>query len=486
MGPLKKLMAQVATYGVSSILTRTINFLLVPLYTAALTPESYGVVSYLYALAAFLNVLFTWGLETAYFRKAGLEPEKERNHFATAQQLLLLCNIPLWIVLIWGTPLLAESTIIQHPKYVYLLVAIVATDALLALPFARLRLLGMVNRFVLLKSAQVGITLLLNVWWVYVPFAYQIEPPLGLHLLDDLERILVANLLAIGLVSLPLGGSLINITQPVRLYESASLIRYGFPLMLMGMAGMVNEVLDRMLLEVWLPPGFYSELSTAAAIGIYSGCYKLSIIITLGIQAFRYAVEPYFFKQAAQQDAPLQYARIMHLYMIAASFAMLAVMLHLDVLKYLLRQDIYHQGLHILVWLLPANVLLGVYYNLSVWYKVTDKTYFGMIFSFAGAGLTCAANYVLIPLAGFEGSAIATLCCYTSMALMSYYLGKKQMNIPYNLTRVLLYLVSAWIAGYLFIHFKEDTLLWNIPIAWITLGAWAFWVWWLERSRLAK
>jgi O-antigen/teichoic acid export membrane protein len=479
-------MAQVATYGVSSVLTRAINFLLVPIYTAALTPDAYGVVSYLYALAAFLQVLCTWGLETAYFRKAGKQPAQEANYFATAQLTLVLCTLPMLVLLLPGAFWLSSVTIIQQPVYAYWLLAIIATDALLALPFARLRLLGMAKRFVVLKTLQVSITLLLNLWWVYLPHAFQVTIPFGLGRFDSIELLLLANFIANMLIALPLSGALVQLAKPIKLVESKAMLQYGFPLMLMGLAGMVNEVLDRILLEVWLPPTFYGELSTAAAIGIYSGCYKLSILITLGIQAFRYAVEPYFFQQVSEKDAPEQYARIMHLFVLAASFAMLAIFLQMDVLKHLLRQEVYFKGLPILIWLLPANVLLGIYFNLSVWYKVTDKTYYGAILSVLGAAVTFIANFFLIPLFGFEGSAIATLCCYASMTIGSYIFGKKHYAIPYEIKFGLLYLSSAWLLGFVFVQAKEDTLFWNLPVPLFLLSVWGASVWWLERTRLAK
>ncbi len=449
MGGLNKLLGQIATYGLSSVLIRAVNFLLVPLYTAFLLPEQYGQISYLYAWAAFLNVILSLGIDTAYFRYGSAQPADEKSTYTTALQLIVV-----WSVLVLGLiglslylPFWSGSMV--SPFQVHLLLQILGTDALLLLPFARLRLLGKTFRFVMLKSGQVLLTLVLNLWWIYMPGSGVAQLPTFLPS-DPVALVLLANLFANVLILLVFLPDYRTLASPWVKEHASRLIKYGWPLMLMGFAGMINEVLDRLLLEFWLPEGFYSGLSTPAVIGIYSGCYKLAILITLGIQAFRYAVEPFFFNEFKNQGALEKYSHVMHLYIISACLAMLFIETNLDLLKLLLRNDIYYLGLEVVPYLLLANVLLGVFFNLSAWYKLKDKTMAGTWLTMMGALITIVANFLLIPVLGMKGAAISTLLCYSGMVLLSYVWGKNQLNVPYRLVSGLLYLsISAGITFWL-------------------------------------
>jgi O-antigen/teichoic acid export membrane protein len=213
--------------------------------------------------------------------------------------------------------------------------------------------------------------------------------------------------------------------------------------MFMGFAGMVNELIDRILLLELLPAGFYPGLSAKGALGVYNGCYKLAMFMTLTIQAFRYAGEPFFFSQAKEKDSPRTFALVLKWFTLVCTFIFLFVSLNLDIFKLFIRRPEYYQGLGVVPILLLANLFLGVYYNLSTWFKLTDKTHFGTIISFGGAAITILANVVLIPVAGYMGSAWATLACYFSMAAVCYALGQKYYPIPYPIRSILAYLVLA-------------------------------------------
>ncbi len=466
MASMSRLVSQIATYGVSSVLVRLLNFLLVPLYTEALMPGVYGVISYIYAVAAFLNVLCTFGLETSYFRFANDAEITEPKAFSSALQSQWLMALPILLLILVFSDSLSPD-LWTDSRYLYLLIAVVATDAWLALPFAKLRQEAKSVRFAALKTVQVGVTLVLNLILIYLPYKGWISP---VWQEDPVIMILAANLIANLLLAF------VFYSFPKFLFQRADIsliqrmLTYSFPLMVMGMAGMVNEVLDRILLEKWLPTGFYEHIDTAAAIGVYSACYKISILITLGIQAFRYAAEPYFFHRAKSDGAKQEYAKIMHVYISAASIAMLAIVIHLDIIKHLLRNPAYHIGLSIVPVLLLGNVFLGIFYNLSVWYKLSDRTYMGTILTVSGALVTVVGNYFLIPVLGFLGAAWATLLCYACMTLASFLIGQRYFYVPYHWIKGVFILGICTAVSFLFFHFQVGSSLLKYALGWAALA----------------
>ncbi|RZK34746.1 MAG: polysaccharide biosynthesis protein, partial [Hymenobacter sp.] len=219
---------------------------------------------------------------------------------------------------------------------------------------------------------------------------------------------------------------------------------YSLPLMLMGLAGMVNETLDRIMLPAWLPAGFYPGLSALAAVGIYGACYKLSIFMSLVIQAFRYAAEPFFFSQSTEKNSPATFALVLKWFTLCCAVIFIGISLNLYWIGPLfLKRPVYLTGLSVVPILLLANLFLGVYYNLSVWFKLTDKTYYGTYIGAAGAVLTIVLNFVLIPILGYVGSAWATLACYFIMAGLCWWLGEKHFPVPYPVGRLLIWLGVA-------------------------------------------
>jgi O-antigen/teichoic acid export membrane protein len=219
---------------------------------------------------------------------------------------------------------------------------------------------------------------------------------------------------------------------------------YAFPIMIMGLAGVTNEMLSRAVLKKWLPPNFYPDYSNQAALGIFGAVYKLSIFMTLAIQAFRYAAEPFFFSRAKDKDSKELFSNVMHWFIIFSSFIFIIISLNLDVIGYLfLRNPTYREGLNIVPVLLLANLFYGIYYNLSVWFKLTDKTYYGTMISIFGAVVTILLNYLLIPILGYLGSSISSLVCYISMAGLSFTLGRKHYSVQYKTGRGLIYIVLS-------------------------------------------
>jgi O-antigen/teichoic acid export membrane protein len=218
--------------------------------------------------------------------------------------------------------------------------------------------------------------------------------------------------------------------------------------MITGLAGMTNEMFSRVTLEEWLPPGFYGAKSSEYALGVFGACYKLAVLMNLAVTAFRYAAEPFFFSNAADKNSPELFARVNHYFVIVCCVLLVGVGLNLDIFKYFLRNESYWEGLHIVPILLLAYLLLGVYYNFSVWFKLTDRTYWGTIISIGGAVMTILANYILIPRFGYEGSSVATLICYLSMTIACYLLGRKYFPIPYQIGKSVAYILVSMVLVY--------------------------------------
>jgi O-antigen/teichoic acid export membrane protein len=228
---------------------------------------------------------------------------------------------------------------------------------------------------------------------------------------------------------------------------SPTMLQYAYPVMLTGVAGMTNEMFSRLTLEWWLPDHFYNSLTKKDALGVFGACYKFAVLMNLGIQAFRYAAEPFFFSNAVDKNSPQLFAKINHFFVITCCIVLLGISINLDILKYLIGEDFWI-GLSIVPILLVAYLFLGVYYNFSVWFKLTDKTYYGTWITVGGAVITIAANYFLIPIMGYMGSAWAAVACYFSMTVACYATGQKFYPIPYTIIQSLIYLMVTLLLIY--------------------------------------
>ncbi len=462
MSIAKKLVGQTAAYGLSSIVGRALNYLLVPIYTNVFLPEEYGVVSYLYAAVGFFNILYTYGMETAFFRFSN-KPDTDKDRLYN-QVLSLILSSSLFSTLLL---ILASGAIARYigfpdqQEYIVWLAIVLAIDAIVAIPFARLRLQNKAVKFASIKLANILFTVGANMFFLVLcrdiyngNYLQGLKPLVGELYNPDfgIGYIFLINLVANALLIPMLWKEFSRFRFELNKELLRPMLVYAYPLMLMGMAGAVNELLDRILLEEWLPEGFYPGKSNMAAVGIYSACYKLSIFMTLAIQAFRYAAEPFFFSQAEEKDSPKAFALIMKWFVIACAAIFLFISVNLEDFALLLRSEAYREGIMVVPVLLLANLFLGVYYNLSVWFKLTDKTKYGTYISFGGAAITITFNLLLIPVLGYMGSAIATFLCYFSMALASYLLGNRHYPIPYPVKTIL---------GY---------ILFSISLVWLALG----------------
>ncbi len=435
MSKLKALAGQTVLYGLGSILPRMINFLLVFVHTNnAFSTEEYGVFTKLMAYVAFINVVFTFGMETAFFRFASKADADPKRIFNLAQTCVLSISIPLSILFfIFANPIASAFNVNAHPEFIVWLASIMLIDAVVAIPFAQLRLEKKPLQFSLFKIINVVVVVALNIY--FLKFAY--DPAI------NIGYVFISNLLANALFVLFFLRTLFQ-WRPVYDKEiSPVMFRYAYPVMLTGVAGMTNEMFSRTMLESWLPQKFYGSVSNQAANGIFGACYKFAVLMNLVIQAFRYAAEPFFFSNASDKNSPALFAKVNHYFVIAGCAMLFAISINLDVLQYFIGTD-FRAGMHIVPILLMAYLLLGVYYNFSVWFKLTDKTYFGTWITIGGALITVAGNYLLIPYMGYTGSSWAALLCYAFMAAVCYLFGQKYFPIPYKITTTLAYLVGTF------------------------------------------
>ncbi len=463
MNPLKRLASQTAVYGISSITGRFLNYLLVPLFTYYFTPAEYGVVSEFYAYAGFFAVILVFGFETGYFRFRNKDGSTPDVAYSTALRFLLIANLGFFLLLLLSSDALAHA--LQHdghPEYIVWIAAILAMDAIGAVAFAKLRAQEKALRFAGIKIFEILVNVGLCLLFIVVlrnaadSWAAGLwDPAMGIG------YIFIANLIASGAKLLLLAPQLRGVTHGFDAALFNKMLHYSLPMVVIGFAGIVNEMLDRAMMKYLLPGDTQANLTQ---LGIYSACYKLSIVMSLFIQAFRYAAEPFFFAHAGDKNAPNTYARVLTYFVMFCAFIFLLVTLYLDIFKYFVGAA-YREGLFVVPILLLANLFLGIYVNLSIWYKLTDRTLLGAYVSIGGALITVVLLLWWVPLFGYAGAAWATLACYTSMALASYLLGRKYYPVPYDVKRVLGYVGLA-----LALYFMNQQLIMRTGIPMLLSG----------------
>jgi len=442
MSIFRKLASQTAVYGLSSIVGRFLNYLLVPLYTYYFSAAEYGVVSEFYAYAGFFSVLLMFGFETGYFRFRDKEQPQHDQAYSTALIFVLLANALFFIGIMQVNQELADALkYANHPEYVLWFGLILVFDAMTAIPFARLRAENKALRFAGIKIAEILLTIGLSLFFiVYCPKLYTQNPESWVVVVYKpaigVGYIFIANLIASGFKFILLIPQFLGLAWGFNRAIFFKMLRYSLPMVVIGFAGIINEMLDRALLKHMLP---YDLNTNMKMLGIYSACYKLSILMSLFIQAFRYAAEPFFFAYADKDDAKKVYANVLKFFVIFCVFIFLLVTLYLDFFKYFVGAE-FRAGLQVVPILLMANLFLGIYVNLSIWYKLTDRTLLGAFVSISGAALTVALNLLWIPSLGYVGSAWATLVCYASMAVVSYGLGQFYYPVAYPVWRILTYI----------------------------------------------
>lgn len=458
---LKKLLGDTAIYGLSSILGRTLNYALVPLHTKVFEPGEFGKFTEFYAYIAFLNVIFTYGLETSFFRFATKESGQMNRYFNLTQTAIFITTIAGGLVIYFSSRGIASA--LEYPEQAHIvkwLVLILCIDTLVAIPFARLRLLGEAKKFATFRMSSIAVNVGLNVFFLWlIPVLLEngyftteeirwfYNPSWGV------EYVFLANLMANALFLLFFLPTWASFRFTFSWDWLAPVLKYAMPIMVLGLAGVTNEMLSRALLKYLLPEGFYAGRTNLAALGIFGATYKLSIFMTLAVQAFKYAYEPFFFQKAGDTDSRNMNSKVMtgFIYFTCICWILITMILP-ELAPIFLRRADYLEGLSIVPILLGGGVFLGVFYNLSVWYKLTDNNWLGALISIGGAMTTILLNVLLIPVLGYHGSAWAAFFTFFGMSVASFTLGRKHYSIPYEIGKDLLYLVTAF-TGVMFLTF---------------------------------
>lgn len=424
----------------------------------------------IYAAIPLFNVFFTYGMETTYFRFMRKDADRESlNNTATISLLIstILLSILLWLNQTW---LAKIATLQEFPLLIQLSIIVIGLDALSAIPFARLRYEGRPKLFAFIKIANILTNIAFTVFFLsYCPAKAKENPNSWAVVIyrsniNPIAYVLLANSIASFFTLIFLSKWVLPKQWKFNMQLWLAMMAYSLPMLAAGLGGMINETFDRLMLGWWLPNtnGFADEQR-----GIYNACYKLSILITLFIQAFRMGAEPFFFKQAEGGNPQKTYARVMKFFVITVASIFLIVVLFLPVWQHFIAPK-YWVGLKVVPILLLANLCLGIYYNLSIWYKITNKTIDGAYITLVGAAITIAVNYFFIPHYSYMASAWATFLCYCSMMIISYVWGQKNYHVPYAWKKLLAYII---IAVLLFFLHKTIISFYSNTIFSLSLGA---------------
>lgn len=449
MSVLQRFFKDTLIYGLAIVVPRLVNFLLVPLYTSELETESFSDNTTFYVYAAFFNVMLTYGMETSFFRFFSKHKNKEEV-FSTSLLMLIISTLFFGAIVFTFSVQIADF--MQIPiSFFKLLMGITILETLIVIPFAYLRVTGRPIRFAFIKLINVLIIVLLNIFFLSSDYGSEALQNL-FQVSVKVEYIFVANFIASLFVLLMVSPYFFKSKLKINKSILKELLNYGWPIMVAGIAFVINENLDKWLLPI---------LEDKNINGAYSACYKLAVFMTLFIQAFRMGAEPFFFNHADKENAKQTYAVILKYFTIVGSIGLLVIVAYLDIIKDIfIRNESYLIALNIVPIVLLANLFLGIYHNLSIWYKLTDKTKYGMYISILGALITIGFNLIMIPKIGFMAAAYATLLAYGTMMFVSYYLGRKHYVVPYDVKRIAFYLIVSSIFSFLtFYKFDNDVII---------------------------
>lgn len=454
MNIYKKLFQNTFIYGVATVIPRMLSVILVPLYTGVLENTSFGDYSIIFSYFVIFNVILAYGMETAFFRFYNKETDKSQVIQTSTWSIIVSTTV--FVVLAY----LFKSSIQEFTRIGFqnleLIIWILALDALAIIPFAWLRANSKPVKFAIIKTINVAVNLGLNVFFLlYLKDLAESNAFFNFIYTPNFEvsYIFISLIIASGITLLLLTPFYKRLQFQFDWSLWKSMMKYALPVLIAGVAFSINEVVDRLFLERMLPENIAKE-----QIGIYSACYKLGMFMTLFATAFRLGIEPFFFSHASSKNPKTAYAMITKYFVIVGTIILLFVIVFVDLFKVLLIQDeSYWEAMKIVPIILLANLFLGIYHNLSVWYKVTDKTQYGAYISSIGAVFTIGINLWLIPMIGYVGSAFATLTAYGSMMLISFFLGQKHYAIPYKYGKMLIYLcVSIVFSLISFYYFREN------------------------------
>lgn len=450
MGVIKKLIGQTAIYGMSTIIGRFLNFMLVPLYTRCFSQSEYGVVTELYSYTVFLMIFLTYGMETGFFRFVQNKEDQPKVFSTIMTSLFTSSFIFIGLVLIFLDPISSGLGYANQQDFIMIMTIIIGIDAFTSVPFAKLRHENKALKFAIIKLTNIGINIGLNLLLILV-FPKLAQTSSNEWFVEhfakpDVLWIFVSNLVASVVTLILLLPDIFRSRNGFDYSLLKRILSYSWPLLISGLAGSINEVYDRVSLRYFLtiPDGVDASQYILSQVGVYGANYKLAMIISLFNQAFRFAAEPFFFSRMKENDSRQTYAKIMNYFTIFTLFIFLVIILYLDIFKLFIGNN-FHDGLNIIPILLMANIFLGIVFNLSIWYKVTNQTKFGIGITGFGALITLGINMIFVPIYGYVACAWATLACYVLMAVLSYRLCQKHYGIPYKLGTLAFYFVLAGI-----------------------------------------
>ncbi len=452
---MKSLAKDTVIYGLSSIIGKFLNWLLVPLYTYVLAEQAdYGIVTNLYAWTALLLVILTYGMETGFFRFANKEGENPNTVYTTALVSLFTTSLLFAVVCcVFRHPIATELGYPTHSEFIALLSVVVAMDAFASIPFAYLRYKKRPIRFAALKLLFVFLNILLNIFFLVICPKIQSSPLISSWYNPNygVGYVFVANIIATGIQTLcllfhayptpptPSKRGISDTPTPPPLEGSGEvfsfgllkrMLRYSLPLLILGVCGIMNQTLDRILF-----PFFYAGTDAQTQLGIYGACFKVAMVMMMFTQAFRYAYEPFVFARHKDKQSVEAYADAMKYYILFSYLILLGMVFYLDLLKFIIAPS-YWEGLVIVPIVLWTYIFQGIYFNLSFWYKLTDKTQYGAYFSLLGVVITFSLQAIFVPKIGYIASAASSTVCYFVIMLLSYFVGRRYLAIPYNLRRI--------------------------------------------------
>lgn len=429
MGGLKSLAKDTAIYGVSSIVGRFLNYLLVPIYTISMPASTggYGVITNMYAITALLLVLLTCGMETGFFRFANKGEEDPVKVYSTTLLTVGAISLSfLAVCLLFLEPIAGVMGYEEHPWYLGMMLIVIAMDAIQAIPFAYLRYKNRPIKFAALKMLFIFASIILNI--VYFVFMKG----------TDVGAAFLINLICTSLVMLCLISELRGFRYTLDRDLMKRMFRYSFPILILGIAGILNQVVDKIIFPFVYPDPVEADVQ----LGIYGATSKIAMIMAMFTQAFRFAYEPFVFGKSKEKDNRQMYAQAMKFFIIFTLLAFLVVMFYLDVLRYVIGRD-YWEGLKVVPIVMAAEMFMGVYFNLSFWYKLTDETKWGAYFSLTACTIVILMNVFLIPVYGYMACAWAGFTGYAVAMLLSYFVGQKKYPIAYDLKSIGGYVLLA-------------------------------------------
>ena len=439
MNSYKQLAVDTAIYGMSSIVGRVLNWGLTPYYSFVFLTSEFGVMTNLYSYAAILLVILTYGMETSFFRFASKSENPDKVYSTALTSLFVSSLFFLVVFILLKNNIAALIQFPQHPEYIVWFAIILAIDAFTAIPFAQLRIQKRPLKFAFFKLVNIAFTIAFNIFFLSLcPWLLKNNPDSFVNFFYSAEigvgYVFISNLLASVITLVMLLPDILKIKIQFDKQILRQLLNYGFPILIVGIAGNLSQGIDKILIPFLLPESQHPM----EQLGIYGANFKMAVLMNMFIQAFRYAFEPFFFSRSNSKEDPKMYANIMKYFVIFGLFIFLGMTLYIDILKIIIEKE-YHSGIKVVPIILMANLLYGIYFGQSLWYKITDKTKYGAYQSIIGAVVAVTLNILLIPVLGYMGSAIALFISFLVILVISYFTGQKYYPVPYDLKRIATY-----------------------------------------------